>query len=388
MMRVAVFGASGFVGATLVERAASWEGCEVRPIIHGTGNAARLARHGTELWTADLLAPDTTRRALEGCTHVVNCSRGPGETMTTGLQNLLDASASAGIRRFVHLSSVAVYGDAHRGVIDESAPARPATGSYGAMKLAQDERVVRAAGRGLSSVILCPPNISGPYSAFLLEIVRSIERRDFALVDDGGLPCELVDVENLVHAIRLALTAPDSEAERTFVTDGGGLDWGRLAAGLAALGDHDLPLPAVSLEQASALTREVPAPPPSLRRAARHLLSSGVREILRKDPWFAGYEKRLKDLVRTLPGGMSKGLRSAADGGRPAATARSARAYSDRLLKQQLRDVRYSGDRAGRLLGYKPVVTFEQSMFAFRAWYEATAGWNDEWWPLTRHLDR
>ncbi|PYV39918.1 MAG: dihydrodipicolinate reductase, partial [Acidobacteria bacterium] len=40
-MRVAVVGASGLVGATLVERLVVLPGCEVVPLIHSSGNAWR-----------------------------------------------------------------------------------------------------------------------------------------------------------------------------------------------------------------------------------------------------------------------------------------------------------------------------------------------------------
>jgi len=109
-MRVAVVGASGFVGATLVERLLG-HGTDVRALIHSSGGAWRLSRHGIPLHAFDLLSPAETAHALEGCTHVVDCSRGTRALMFEGLQNLLDASRAARVERFVHVSSVAVYGD-------------------------------------------------------------------------------------------------------------------------------------------------------------------------------------------------------------------------------------------------------------------------------------
>jgi nucleoside-diphosphate-sugar epimerase len=384
MMKVAVFGASGFVGATLVERARAWPGFDLRPVIHSSGSAARLARHGMPLHTADLLVPDSIDRVLEGSTHVVNCSRGPAEVMRAGLANLLEASRRAGVKRVVHISSVAVYEGA-RGAIDETATPRPSPGTYGAMKLAQDQLVARAASRGLSSVILCPPNISGPHSAFLLEIVRALRRREFALVDGGSLPCALVDVENLVHAIRLALEAREADAQRIFLTDGQPVSWGTLAERLAPLGDHPLPLPSISRHEAERRAAEAPAPKPSVLRAARHLVSSEVRSALRSDPWFARTEKRLKTIVTALPGLESLVRRQATGVAKPGKVP-SGPLYAERLIRQQLRDVRYSGERAATLLGYVPPFNSESSMQAFQAWYEASVGWNDEWWPLVRHL--
>src|SRR6185369_11974080 len=110
VMRVAIVGASGFVGATLLERLLG-RGVELRALIHSSGGAWRLSRHGMPLHAFDLLSPDETTRALDGCTHVVNCSRGSRALMFEGLQNLLDACLRLRIERFIHVSSVAVYGD-------------------------------------------------------------------------------------------------------------------------------------------------------------------------------------------------------------------------------------------------------------------------------------
>jgi nucleoside-diphosphate-sugar epimerase len=383
-MKVAVFGASGFVGATLVERL--WhDSVDVRPIIHSSGNAARLARFGRPLVVADVLSPDAAQKALAGCTHVVNCSRGPSEVMIRGLSNILEASHRAGIRRFVHLSSVAVYGDSTAGTLAERTVPRPSPNTYGSMKLRQDELVVRAAAKGLSAAILCPPNIGGSYSAFLLEIVQAIRKWEFALVGDGTLPCELVDVENLVHAIRLALAAPVVDAQRIFVTDGVALTWRQLAESLTPLAERPLPLQAVPEHMLTEITAERPPESGSLRSGIRQLVSSEVRSALKKDPWLAEAEKRLKSGVRLVPG-LEKSLRRRLEEKLELPNASSSPYISERLIRQQLRNTRYSLERVRSVLGYEPVTSPTDSLKAFSSWYSACVGWNADSWDLIREL--
>ena len=50
--------------------------------------------------------------------------------------------------------------------------------------------VEAACRRGLPSVILCPPYITGAYSNLLLRIVRAMREHSFPLVEDGETVCE------------------------------------------------------------------------------------------------------------------------------------------------------------------------------------------------------
>jgi nucleoside-diphosphate-sugar epimerase len=386
MMRVAVFGASGFLGSTLVERLWQAGNVEVVPIIHSSGNAARLARFGRPLISADVLQPESLDRALAKCTHVVNCSRGPAEVMLKGLANMLEASGRSGVGRFVHVSSVAVYGEGERAstLLEDERPT-PTPNTYGWTKLLQDQMIEKAAARGLSCAVLCPPNISGTYSAFLTSILQSIRNRDFALVAGGSLPCELVDVENLVHAIRLALQAADSAPQRVFVTDGSETTWSDVANALAPLADVALPLPSISLDEARQRVRTPATETPSILAAAKHLVSSEVRSALKRDPWVAAAERSLKTSIRKV-GPLNRALRRKLEK-RPgvAKVSRSPR-FSEKLMEQQLRNVRYSQARARGQLAYAPIVSPGESMEAFRRWYREIYGWNDGFWSLTRHL--
>ena len=384
---VAVFGASGFVGSAFIERFLHDANMRMVPLIHSSGNAARLARHGLDLRMVDLLSPASVADALRDCTAVVNCARGSKEALTRGFQNLLEASLEARIRRFVHVSSVAVYGDTAPGNVLESRETRPEPNTYGANKLTQDNAVKAAVERGLSAVVICPPNISGPHSPFLLDIVSTLRSGLFGLVDAGTLPCELVDVDNLVHAMHRGLDpAVTADGERIFVTDASGATWADVIAHLTPLAEAG---PSQHFSRAEATRRATAAPPPkaSLTKTLRHLLSSDVREALRGDPLIARTELLAKQLVvGATPQQVQKALRrQAGDGAKPRRRP-TAPPVSIPLLRQQLRDVRYSTARSHELLGYRPALSFDQSMESFRRWYGQAVGWDTPSWPLLKQL--
>ena len=384
---VAVFGASGFVGSAFIERFMHDDRMRMVPLIHSSGNAARLARHGLELRMVDLLSPSSVAEALRDCTAVVNCARGGKEVLTRGFQNLLDASLAARIRRFVHVSSVAVYGETPPGIITESRETTPEPNTYGAHKLTQDRAVKAAVERGLSAVVICPPNISGPHSPFVLDIINTLRSGLFGLVDAGNLPCELVDVENLVHALHRGLDpATAADGERMFVTDESGATWADLVAHLTPFAESG-PAHLLARVDASRLATAAPPPKASLTKALKHLLSSDVRDALREDPLLARTELLAKQLVvGATPQQLQKVLRRHAGGATKPRPRSAAPRVSVPLLRQQLRDVRYSTERSHAVLGYRPVLSFDQSIESFHRWYEQAVGWNTPSWPLLKHL--
>lgn len=386
-MTVAVFGASGFVGATLVERLLTEGRTEVRPFIHSSGNAWRLARHGLQLRSVDLLSSQEVGAALEGCSYVVNCSRGPAAVMLKGLRRLLEASRTHKVRRFIHLSSTAVYGDLPPPAsVREDARPNVVRGTYGWIKLRQDELVRTACQRGLPCVVLCPPNISGAYSPFLVEVLQSIRRGDFAFVDEGRTPCNLVDIENLVHAIKLALSSVEADGERIFVTDDEETMWAGVADALMTLAGRNGPLPSLTREEAVRRISIKAGSHPSVASALKRLLSSETRSALRKDSLLASLEQSAKGAFNALPQQLQATLSGAfkrKDGGRQMPREP---VVGERMLRQQMRAVRHGCDRAKRVLGYRPVVSFADSMEAFASWHRTYHGWHHE--PLFDLLEQ
>jgi nucleoside-diphosphate-sugar epimerase len=374
--RVAVLGASGFVGATLMERWLASGRVEPKAIIHSTGNAWRLARHGIELHVVDTLDRESLTTAFAGCTHVVNCARGGREVMLRGLENALAAAAAARVRRFVHLSSIAIFAELPPNEIaSERSPARPAKGSYGWLKLEQDALVARAHDRGLSSVVLCPTHIFGAYSQFLLVCIAALRARRFALVDEGALPASFVDVSNLCAAIELALECERSDGRAIVIEDDQKLTWRDVAEALAPLADAAPPFPSVERERALVRARETLAPPSlrgALRVLASHLTSSAFKNVLKSDPMLSSLGESGLRTLRRLPGPLGKRLLRAASGAPP--QAEGAPSFDDWSLRAQALSVRFATDRARELLGYKPERSFGESMAALASWYRATHG--------------
>lgn len=387
-MKVAVVGSSGFVGAALIERLLMRSDVDVVPLIHSSGNAWRLARRGINLKPVSLLDRAALRKALDGCTHVVNCSRGGNDVMIRGLGNLLAESKSLGIQRFVHLSSVAVYGDPPPATsVTEDAPARPTKGSYGAIKLAQDEMLVKAARSGLPTVSICPPNISGPHSYFLLGLLAALRGKQLALADDGESPCVLVDVVNLAHGIEMALRGDIDDGRRLFVTDDEPTSWRMVIDALLPLTGLDTKVPSMPRRELAQRWHEARIRPRlNLIRSLTHPFSGEVRQALRRDPIWERVDAFARGLAARLGSSAEARMRQAISGPISVPKISGESPINVQLSGQQLRGVQHSCGQAKQVLGYRPVYSFNQSMQAFAAWYRYTQGLDGEFADLLSHL--
>lgn len=141
-----------------------------------------------------------------------------------GTTRLLEAARQAGVRRFLHIGTEAVL---FRGQdlrdIDESTPYPDRTPFLYSETKAEAERRVLAANdpsRGFEALSLRPRMVWGPGDQTILPaIVEMVRSGRFSWVNGGRVLTSTTHVENLVHAIRLALSRGQG-GEAYFVTDG------------------------------------------------------------------------------------------------------------------------------------------------------------------------
>src|SRR6185369_11421737 len=126
-----VTGATGFVGRRLAECLVADEGARVRALVRTPSKADALARLGVEVVEGDLTRPETLAPAAAGCRVVFHCAAAVGEvgdpavfraTNVDGTRATAEAALAAGVERFVHVSSIAVYGLAPPERCDETTP--------------------------------------------------------------------------------------------------------------------------------------------------------------------------------------------------------------------------------------------------------------------------
>ena len=186
---VAVTGATGFLGRHLVDTLLA-RGAHVVGVVRNPDRVPELAARGVTLRRADLAEREHLAAGFAGADAVVSNAAlfalsnrrwaDHHRANIDGTANVFDAIADAGVRRVVHVSSVAVYA-VHRPCVDEDAPQlgpttrRTATNAYALSKALSEQLAWRkAATHGLALTTLRPCAIYGAHDPNFTRVFRRL----------------------------------------------------------------------------------------------------------------------------------------------------------------------------------------------------------------------
>ncbi|MBI4588601.1 MAG: NAD-dependent epimerase/dehydratase family protein [Candidatus Rokubacteria bacterium] len=232
-----VTGAAGCVGGRLAERLAADEGMRVRALVRDPAKARRLGKtDGIEVVRGDVTRPDSLRPAVAGCQLVFHAAARVGdwgtrtefyEANVRGTENVLEAALAAGLERFVHISSIAVYGIEAGPGTDEFSPHRPCGDNYIDTKIEAERLAFEYyRGRGLPLTVIQPSSIYGPHAGiWTVRPVELMRTHRMALIGGGRGLCPPVYIDNLVDGIVLATRHDQAVGEAFIITDGLSVTW-------------------------------------------------------------------------------------------------------------------------------------------------------------------
>jgi len=344
---ILVTGAGGFIGARMVEVLHAAGIGQVKAGVRRWASGARIGRMPVELVPCDIRDPDQVSQALRGVTHVVHCavSATDRETIVDGTRTLLEAALAARVRRVVHLSTVAVYGDAH-GEVTEDHPFASNGRMYGEAKAAGEEAARALAARGLPVTILRPTLVHGPFGAtFTVSYAQRLQARPWLVPASAAQgTCNLVYVDDVVGAAVAALDADTRPGEAFNINGPERPTWNEY---FHALNDAlELPPLVAAPPSQSHLVSTVMEP---VRSAARMLLHRFKPQIM------AVYTR--SELARRVM---------------KAAEARVRNTPSPYEFSYLGRSVSYSTRKAERLLGYRPRFPMALALPLAAAWLRAS----------------
>ncbi len=225
-----VTGGSGFIGGALIRRLVEG-GCSVRALARSDRSAAIVGELGAESARGDLEDTTALVDAAEGCEITFHLAAFVAQWGTReefrrgnveGTRNALNASAAAGVRRFVHCGTeAAILAGKPLVNVNETAPLRPDSPALYSATKAEAEQLVRDAAReGFETVVLRPRFVWGAGDTTLLpEIIAATEAGRFAWVGGGTHRTSITHVDNVVEGLLLAAENGRS-GKAYFVTDG------------------------------------------------------------------------------------------------------------------------------------------------------------------------
>lgn len=217
-----VTGASGFTGGALCRRLAAG-GADVTAFVRSPGRCDELRSMGVRVVAVDITSADEVKaafRPFSAVYHIAAAFRVEEDSLAAfrlvnveATRNLLEAAAAAGVRRFVHCSTVGVQGEIDDPPASEEYRFRPGD-EYQQSKM-EGEVLAREffARSGLPGVVVRPVGIYGPGDARFLKLFRPISRRRFVMIGSGRPLYHLTYIDDLVDGFVLAGSRPEAPGE-------------------------------------------------------------------------------------------------------------------------------------------------------------------------------
>ena len=234
--QVLITGATGFIGGRLAQRLLTVEGTQVRALARTPVRGQWLVGLGAEVVQGDVTDPVSLSKAVTGCQLIFHTAGWVSESGSKaevwavnvrGTENMTKAALAAGVERFIHLSSCAVYGSLQRFNITEETPTRLRGNLYSDSKVAAEEIVFRAyREQGLPAVAARASQVYGPGSyQFTIRPVEVIKAGKMVLVDGGRHLCKPVYIDNLIDGLVLCASVKAAIGQALNLTDDQPIPW-------------------------------------------------------------------------------------------------------------------------------------------------------------------
>jgi len=214
-MKILITGGTGFIGSRLalrcIERGDSVRvlGQENTPaevenkqLIEEKGGKVILGSVTDPKKLLDSLTDTDVVYHLAAAQHEMNVpDQKFRDVNVSGTKSILEACLSVGVRRFVHGSTIGVYGPLE-GTIDEKSPCNP-DNIYGVTKL-EGEKVALSYGERLPVVLIRIPEVYGPGDRRLLKLFKAIKKGAFINIGSGRNLHHPIYIDDLIEGLFLA----------------------------------------------------------------------------------------------------------------------------------------------------------------------------------------
>lgn len=222
-MRIYITGISGFLSINLVRYLLSQGFTDIAGI--DLVNFTYPERNQIDFVQGDIRNRQAVKETMQGADIVIHTAAAlplypPEEIYSTeveGTRIVLQQALEYGVRRFIHISTTAVYGIPDHHPLFETDPVS-GVGPYGKAKIQAEELCQDYREKGLCIPILRPKSFVGPerLGVFAIFYEWASEGRNFPMIGSGDNRYQLLDVEDLCQAILACMTFEESRINDTF----------------------------------------------------------------------------------------------------------------------------------------------------------------------------
>lgn len=240
---VLITGANGFIGSHIVDRMIS-EGYHVRGLVRKNSDLSLLEGKSLDLVYGDVTDLDSLKAAVRGATLVVHNAGlasdwGPLDLFMKinyeGTANLAKAAVSAGVSRFVLMSSTAIHGFGQASILNENSLINTHNFHYSMSKWEAEKWLMEfSKDIPMEVTAIRPGNVFGERDhTFIEKYLDIIAKGQGGYVNGGSSKTCPVYIGNLTKAIALAGSHPAAPGESFIITDGLDITWRQFTEQLA-----------------------------------------------------------------------------------------------------------------------------------------------------------
>jgi nucleoside-diphosphate-sugar epimerase len=211
---VLVTGATGLLGSHVTDLLVA-RGERPRVLVRHDDQMNGLTGVTVDICWGDMKDRAALKEAVSGVDCILHCAARTGpwgpeaeyeSTNVRGLKMLVELAMAAGVRRFVHVSSITVHGNSVSGTVDETAPLRMEPNPYSRSKVAGErmlDMLIRE--RGAPVTIVRPGWIYGPRDAASFgRFATMIQDGRMIIVGSGKNHVPLIYVGDAAQGVLLA----------------------------------------------------------------------------------------------------------------------------------------------------------------------------------------
>lgn len=222
-MKILITGGAGFLGINLVR----YFHCREHEIV-----SLDIAdfdypdiKDNITIINGDIRDKSIVAKAMEGIDIVIHTAAALPlyktedifSTDVEGTRNLIKAGEEHKVKRFIHISSTAVYGIPNHHPLYED-DKLDGVGPYGKAKIQAEEECLHARKRGMCVPIIRPKSFIGPERLGVFDLLFDWAKdgHGFPMIGNGKNRYQLLDVEDLCEAVYLCCTLDKEKVNDTF----------------------------------------------------------------------------------------------------------------------------------------------------------------------------